>query len=93
MGKRKREGQGTYLGPWLEQGDGGAGWPREQARWAERDRGGGAAAARKGLARVEAVVGGRGGALGFLYRAREAVGGSSRDGGGSVLAGERRGAP
>ena len=49
VGKRKREGQGTYLGPWLEQGDGGAGWPREQARWAERDRGGGAVVWRRRL--------------------------------------------
>ena len=29
VGEREREGQGTYLGPWLEQGGGGAGRPRE----------------------------------------------------------------
>ena len=28
-GKREREGPSTYLGPWLEQGGGGAGRPRE----------------------------------------------------------------
>jgi len=69
VGKRKREGQGTYLGPWLEQEGGGAGQPREQARWAERVHGGGAAAAREG---VSYGGGGRGAEerrWGSLYRA------------------------
>ncbi|XP_039851482.1 predicted GPI-anchored protein 58 [Panicum virgatum] len=56
VGRREREGQGTYLGPWLEQEGGGAGRSREQARW----RSGFTAAALlrlgRGRATVEAVV-------------------------------------
>ena len=87
VGKRKREGQGTYLGPWLEQGGGGAGQPREQARWAERVRGGGAAAAREG-----ASYGG-GGRGAEERRWGPFIGRERRWGGlsAAVAAGERRG--
>ena len=44
VGKREREGPGTYLGPWLEQGGGGAGRPWEAGAAAEQACGSGAAA-------------------------------------------------
>ena len=89
MGRREREGQGTYHGPWLEQEGGGAGRSREQARW----RSGFAAAALlrpvRGHAMVEAVVERRSGAGGpFKGELRRWSGR-----GGLVPPGEWRGEP
>ena len=60
--KREREGPGTYLGPWLEQGRGGAGRPREVGTAAEQACGGGGGRGAEGAAQ------------GPLYRPSNAVG-------------------
>jgi len=56
-GKREREGPSTYLGPWLEQGGGGAGRPREAGLAGEDTCGGGVARPEKGLGVAVELVG------------------------------------
>ena len=54
---REREGQGAYLGPWLERGGRRAGWPLEAGPAGEGASGGGDAQLRRGLgSAVEVVV-------------------------------------
>ena len=56
-GKMEREGPSTYLGPWLEQGGGGAGRPREAGVADGGACGGGVARPEKGLRVAVELVG------------------------------------
>jgi hypothetical protein len=72
--KRERECPGTYLGPWLEQGGGRAGRPREAGAAAEQACGGGAAEQRRRARGGGCGCGAEGAAQGPLYRPSNAVG-------------------
>ena len=63
---REREGPSTYLGPWLEQGGGGAGRPREAGVAGGGACGGGVARPEKGLGVAVELVGVKGDAEGLF---------------------------
>ena len=88
-GKREREGPSTYLGPWLEQGGGEAGRPREAGVAGGGACGGGVARPVKGLGVAEEVVGG------VIYAGSLFIGGAGRwrRGAAVMVAGELDGAP
>ena len=67
-GKREREGQGAYLGPWLERGGRRAGWPLEAGAAGEGASGGGDARLRRGRVGAEQLVELEGDAEGLFYR-------------------------
>ena len=68
VGKREREGQGAYLGPWLERGGSMAGRPREAGVAGEGASGDGDARLRRGRVGAEQLVELEGDAKGLFYR-------------------------